>query len=124
MTELLRWYLRVLAGLTAISCLGQLALPVRLGSVSAWGVALGWQREIGFWNIATYIVIVRTLRANDPVAGRTVAIALVVLQFLAATNHAVAAIESHAALNLIMSGVNYGCVIFGIVALYMRSRLP
>jgi hypothetical protein len=58
-----------------------------------------------------------TLQANDAVAGRTVAIALVVLQLLAATNHAVAAIQSHAMLNAIMSVVNYGCVVFGIFAL-------
>jgi hypothetical protein len=43
-----------------------------------------------------YIVIARTLRANDSVGGRTVAVALVALQLLVATNHAVAAIQSHA----------------------------
>jgi hypothetical protein len=48
MTTLLRWYLRVLAGLTIISCLGQLGLPAQLGAASAWGVAPGWQREIAF----------------------------------------------------------------------------
>src|SRR5438552_2455344 len=53
-----------------------------------------------------YIVIARTLRANDAVAGRMVAIALVVLQLLVATNHAAAAIQSHAMLNVIMGAVN------------------
>ena len=91
MAKPLRWYLRLLAGLTIISCLGQLGLPAELGAASAWGVAPGWQREIAFWNLAMYIVIARTLRANDAVGGRTVAIALVVLQLLAATNHAAAA---------------------------------
>jgi len=51
-----------------------------------WGIAPGWQREIAFPDLAMYIVIVRTLRMNDAAAGRTVAIALVVLQFLVATN--------------------------------------
>ena len=117
----LRWYLRLLAGLTIISCLGQLGLPAQLGASSAWGVAPGWQREIAFWNLATYIVIARTLRANDAVGGRTVAIALVALQLLAATNHAVAAIQSHAMLNAIMCAVNYGCVVFGTFALRVRT---
>ena len=117
----LRWYLRLLAGLTIISCLGQLGLPAELGAGSAWGVAPGWQREIAFWNLATYIVIARTLRANDAVGGRTVAIALVALQLLAATNHAAAAIQSHAMLNAIMSAVNYGCVVFGTLALRVRA---
>src|SRR2546426_4119785 len=91
-----------------ISCLGQLAFPARVAAASAWGNAPGWQREIGFWNVAMYIVIARTLRANDPAGARTLAIALVVLQLLAATNHVVAAIQSQTQLNTIMSLVNYG----------------
>jgi KinB signaling pathway activation protein len=121
MTEPLRWYLRLLAGLTIISCLGQLWLPARLGTASAWGVAPGWQREIGFWNLAMYIAIARTLRANDAAGGRTVAIALVSLQFLVGTNHAIVAVQSHAMLNEIMGAVNYGCVVFGILALRARA---
>ncbi len=117
MTTLLRSYLRLLAGLTIISCLGQLALPAQLGVASAWGVAPGWQREIGFWDLAMYIVIARTLRANDAVGGRTVALALVILQLLLATNHATGAIHSHSMLNAIMGAVNYGCVVFGALAL-------
>jgi KinB signaling pathway activation protein len=121
MTKLLRWYLRLLAGLTIISCLGQLGLPAQLGAASGWGVAPGWQREIAFWDLAMYIVIVRTLRANDAVGGRAVASALVVLQLLVATNHAAAAIHSHAMLNAIMAAVNYGCVVFGTLALRLRA---
>ena len=60
-----------------------------------------------------YIVIARTLRATDAVGGRTVAIALVVLQLLVATNHAAAAIQSHAMLHVIMGAVNCGCVRLG-----------
>jgi hypothetical protein len=121
MANPLQRYLRLLAGLTIISCLGQVALPAELGAASAWGVALGWQREIAFWNVAMYIVIARTLLANDPASGRTVAIALVVLQLLAATNHVVATLRTHAMLNTVMSAVNYSCVVFGALALRARS---
>jgi hypothetical protein len=117
MTNPLRWYLRLVGSLAILSCLGQLALPAVLGAASAWGVAPGWQREIAFWDFAMYIVIARTLRANDAIGGRTVGIALVVLQLLVATNHAAAAIEGHAPLNAAMSVVNYSCVIFGTFAL-------
>ena len=123
MTELLRWYLKVLAGLTLISGLVQLALPAKLGAASAWGTAFGWQREIGFWDLATYILIARTLRANDPTAGRSVAVALVVLQFFVAANHIAAAIQSHALLNGIMGAVNGGCVLFGALALRVQPAL-
>ena len=121
MTTLLRWYLRLLAGLTIISCLGQLGLPAQLGAASAWGVAPGWQREIALWDLAMYVVIARTLRANDAIGGRTVAIALVVLQLLVATNHATAAIQGHSMLNAILGAVNYGCVVFGTLALRLRT---
>ena len=121
MTKLLRWYLRLLAGLTLLSCVGQLGVPAQLGAASAWSVAPGWQREIAFWDLAMYLVIVRTLRANDAIGGRTVAIALVLLQVLVATNHAAAAIQSHALLNSIMAAVNYGGVVFGILALRRRA---
>ncbi len=53
--------------------------------------------------------------------GRTVAIALVVLQLLVATNHATAAIQSHSMLNAIMGAVNYACVVFGTLALRLRT---
>src|SRR5262245_1907106 len=121
MAKPLQRYLRLLAGLTIMSCLGQLALPAELGAASAWSVALGWQREIAFWNVAMYIVIARTLWANDPVSGRTVAVALVVLQLLAGTNHVMAAMRTRAMLNVVMSVVNYVCVGFGARALRAGS---
>jgi hypothetical protein len=68
-----------------------------------------------------YIVIARTLRANDAVGGRTIAIALVVLQLLVATNHATAALQSHPMLNAIMGAAKYGCVVFGTLALRLRA---
>src|SRR2546422_10974692 len=86
MTKLLRWYLRLLAGLTLISCLGQLGVPAQLGAASAWGIAPGWQREIAFWDLAMYIVIGRTLRANDAGRGPGGAIAPAALQLLVAPN--------------------------------------
>jgi hypothetical protein len=88
------------------------------------GFAPGWQREIAIWNRAMYLVIARTLRANDAAGARTVAIALVVLQLLAATNDVAAAIQSRAPLNTIMSVVNYGCVVFGIAVLRVREVGP
>ena len=121
MAKPLQWYLKLLVCLTVLSFLGQIALPTKLGAGSAWGVAPGWQREIAFWNLAIYIVIAQALRVDDAVSGRAVAIALVTLQLLVATNHAEAAIASHAMLNVVMSAVNYSCAAFGILALRVRS---
>jgi KinB signaling pathway activation protein len=121
MPTLLRWYLRLLAGLTLISGLGQLTLPARLGTASAWGVAPGWQREIAFWDLAMCIVIAGTLRTNDAVSGRTGATALVVLQLLVATNHFAGAIGGHGPLNAIMAALNSACVVVGIFAIRSRA---
>ena len=121
MTTALRGYLRLLAGLTILSALGQLALPAQLAAASAWGFAPGWQREIGFWNLAMYIVIARTLWVDDALGGRTVAIALVLLQLVAGTNHAMAAIQSHAMLNTVMAFVNYACVLLAVLAVCRPS---
>ena len=122
MSGWLLWYLRLMAGLTLISGLGQLLLPGQLGASSAWGIAPGWQREIAFWDLAMYLIIAGTLRANDAAVGRRLAIALVVLQLMVATNHVAAAVQSHAALNTIMAVVNYGCVVFGALALRAEAR--
>ncbi len=121
MANPLRWYLRLLGALTLISGLGHLLLPAKLGAASAWGFAPGWQREIAFWDLAMYLVIARTLRADEAVAGRTVAVALVLLQLEVATNHAVAAIQSRTTLNTIMAAINYGCVVFGTAAARARA---
>ena len=103
MSGWLLWYLRLMAGLTLISGLGQLLLPGQLGASSAWGIAPGWQREIAFWDLAMYLIIAGTLRANDAAVGRRLAIALVVLQLMVATNPVAAAVQSHPALNTIMA---------------------
>src|SRR2546430_15284322 len=77
--KLLRAYLRLLAVLTALSCLGLLFLPTQLGARTPWGTAPGWQREIAIWDLTMYILIVRTLRSADAVAARLLVTALVVL---------------------------------------------
>lgn len=121
MSTPLRRYLRLLGALTLLSGVGQLVFPAEVAGDSAWGLAPGWQREIAFWNLAVCLIIARTLRANDAVGSRNIAIGLIVLQFMVASNHAVAAMQSHTVLNAIMSVVNYACVVFGAVALRVRT---
>jgi hypothetical protein len=119
MNALLRVYLRLLAVFTMLAAIGHLAFPMRVGFASAWGFSPGWQREIGFWDLAMFIIIVRTLRLNDLSGGRTVAIGLVVLQILAGVNHMLA----HSTLNLVLAVLNIFCIGLGIAALVTeRSR--
>jgi KinB signaling pathway activation protein len=123
MGKLLRAYLRLLAVLTALSCLGLLFLRTELGAGTPWATAPGWQREIAFWNLSMYIVIVRTLRRGDAAAARLLVTALVVLNFLVGANHFAAVMQgSGALLNTIAGAINIGSGTFGLVALW-RERI-
>ncbi len=126
MGKLLRAYLRLLAVLTALSCLGLLFLPRQLGARTPWGTAPGWQREIAIWDLTMYIVIVQTLRSADAVAARLLVTALVVLNLLVAANHFAAVVQgSGASLNAIAGAINIGSGTLGLVALWrMTSDLP
>jgi hypothetical protein len=121
--KLLRTYLRLLAVLTAMSCLDLVFLPTELGARTPWGAAPGWQREVAFWNPSMYIVIVRTLRRADAVSARLLVTALVVLNFLVAANHFATVMQgSGASLNTIAGVINAGSGTFGLVALW-RERI-
>ena len=121
--KLLRAYMRLLAVLTALSCLGLLFLPTELGARTPWGTAPGWQREIAFWDLSMYIVIVRTLRRADVVAARLLVTALVVLNFLVAANHFATVMQGPGALlNTIAGAINIGSGTLGLVALW-RERI-
>lgn len=124
MPKLLRGFLRLLGLLTLVSGLGHLVAPARLAAASGWGFAAGWQREIGFWDLAMCLAIVLTLRADDAAGGRRLAIALVVLQLPVALNHAAAALQTQASLNTGMAVVNAACVVFGIAALRAGAKGP
>ncbi len=118
MGRLLRGYLVLVAVLTALSCLGQLFLPMQLAAMTPWGAAPGWQREIALWNLSMYIVIVRTVRRADPVAGRLLATALVVLNFAVAANHVATVLQgSPALLNTVAAAVNAASGTLGAIAL-------
>ena len=123
MGKLSRAYLRLLAVLMAMSCLGLVFLPTELGGRTPWGAAPGWQREIAFWNLSMYIVIVRTIRRADAVSARLLVTALVVLNFLVAANHFATVMQgSGALLNAIAGVVNVGSGTLGLVALW-RERI-
>jgi len=89
------------------------------------GAAPGWQREIAFWNLATYIVIVRTLRRGDAGAMQLLVAALVVLNFLVAANHfATIVARGGAPLNVVAGAINAGSGIFGLFALWQARDEP
>jgi len=121
--KLSRVYLRGLCVFGAVSCLGLLFLPRELGDRTPWGAAPGWQREIAFWNLSMYILVVRTLHRGDAISVHRLVLALVVLNLLVAANHFAAVMHgSGASLNAVAGALNLGCGTLGLVALW-RERI-
>ena len=54
-------FLRVLFILVIIAMTGaiifQLFFPTYMGSHSGYGISVGWQREIGIWNVAVLVIL-------------------------------------------------------------------
>ena len=117
-----RRYLALLAFLLFLSGIAQLLLPTEVAAVSAFGAAVGWQREIAFFDLALVVLIARTLRGGDATGARSLVIALVFLQSLVALNHGVAALETRAPLNALMFWVNAGTAMLGATALLTDPR--
>ena len=58
-------FLRVLFIILIIAISGaailQIFAPEYMGRNSAYGISTGWQREIGFWNIAVLVILIGAL---------------------------------------------------------------
>ena len=54
-------FLRVLFILVILAMSGaiifQLFFPAYMGSHSGYGISVGWQREIGIWNVAVLVIL-------------------------------------------------------------------
>ncbi len=119
----LRSYLLVVAWVLIGSAVGQIFLPGAIASGSAWGLAAGWQREIGFFDIGMAVVTFRAFRSNDLKFQRSVALALIILTALIGTNHLIALVsEPHAWVHVVFTPLNYVISVVGGAALYDWTR--
>ena len=117
----LRSYLLAVAWVLIGSALGQIFLPEAIASGSAWGLAAGWQREIGFFDIGMAVVTLRAFRSNDLKFQRSVALALIILTALIGTNHLIALVSAPSAwVHVVFTPLNYGISVVGGAALYDR----
>ena len=72
-------FLRVLFILVIIAMSGaiifQLFFPSYMGSHSGYGISVGWQREIGIWNMAVLVILdcrqsqIRLVLSSDGTSG-------------------------------------------------------
>ena len=56
----------------------QLFFPIYMGSHSGYGVSVGWQREIGIWNVAVLVILIAVNLKYDWFYLRTVLLALII----------------------------------------------
>lgn len=74
-------FLRVLFVLVIIAMTGaiifQLFFPSYMGSHSGYGISVGWQREIGIWNVAVLVILIAVNLKYDWFYLRTVLLALI-----------------------------------------------
>lgn len=79
-----------------IACAGALAwqlLAPQFAAHSAWGVALGWQREIAFWNVALVTALLWGVRAGSREVLFVLTLQCAVLCLVLGANHLAALIE-------------------------------
>ena len=104
-------FLRFLFVLVIIAMLGasilQIFFPSYMGSHSGYGIAAGWQREIGIWNLAVLILILGVNIKYDWFYLRIVLLALIIGGIGIGTNHLVNFMEYHSPVNAIGAFENY-----------------
>jgi KinB signaling pathway activation protein len=114
----LRVYLAAVFWVLISSGLGQLFMPREVAAGSVWGFAPGWQREIGIFDLALGLIVLRALKAGEPRFRRNVALAIVVLTTLIGTNHLVAVLSERPAwVHVVFTVVNFAIAAFGCAAM-------
>jgi KinB signaling pathway activation protein len=122
-SALLGSYLVAVGWLLVGSAVGQIFLPEVVAGGSAWGLAAGWQREIGFFDIAMAVVAFSAYRSGDLKFQRSVALALIVLTALVGTNHLIALVSAPLAwVHAVFTPLNYAVVVVGGVALRAKAE--
>jgi len=113
------WYLRVMFWMLGISFFAQAFLPRETAAASVWGFAPGWQREIGFFDLAFALIAFSAARSDNRGFQRSVTFAIVILTSLVGTNHLVTILLGKtSSLHEVFVGVNYAAVAFGCAVLF------
>ena len=96
-------FLRALFVLVIIAMSGaiifQLFFPSYMGSHSGYGVSVGWQREIGIWNVAVLVILIAVNLKYDWFYLRTVLLALILGGIGIGTNHLFSYFHYHLPVN-------------------------
>lgn len=87
MNKLLRVMFIIIIIAMSSAAILQLFFPIMIGSNSEYGIAPGWQREIGFWNLAVLPILIGVNLKYDYYFLRIVVISLIIGGIGFGTNH-------------------------------------
>ena len=93
----------------------QIFAPEYMGSHVAYGISTGWQREIGFWNIAVLVILVTAYRHYNWTYLQSILLALILGGIGIGTNHFIHYLQMHENVNLVGAIENYLLVIGWII---------
>jgi hypothetical protein len=106
----------------AFSFFAQTFAPRQTSAASVWGFAPGWQREIGFFDLAMALIALLAIRTDDLRFQRCLTLGIVVLTTLVGTNHLVTILSGKTSpLHEVFAVVNYAAVGIGCAALFSRQ---
>ena len=98
-------FLRVMFIILIIAISGaallQIFAPEYLGRHAAYGISTGWQREIGFWNIAVFFILITAYRHYNWTYLKSILLALILGGICIGSNHFVHYLKMHQMVNLI-----------------------
>ena len=112
-------FLRVLFILVILDMTGaiifQLFFPTYMGSHLGYGISVGWQREIGIWNMAVLVILLAVNFKYDWFYLRAVLVALILGGLSIGTNHFLSYLQHHHSVNAIGALENYLLVLGWVV---------
>ena len=119
-------FLRVLFIILIIAISGaailQIFAPEYMGRHAAYGISIGWQREIGFWNIAVLVILITAYRHYNWTYLKSILLALILGGIGIGSNHFVHYLKMHQMVNLIGAVENYLLVLAWIIGWKIEEK--
>ena len=94
-----------------------------MGRNSAYGISIGWQREIEFWNIAVLVILITAYRNYNWTYLKSILLALILGGIGIGGNHFVHYLKMHQMVNLIGAVENYLLVLAWIIGWRIEERM-
>ena len=99
----------------------QLFFPTYMGSHSGYGISIGWQREIGIWNVTVLVILITVILKYDWFYLKAVLMALIIGGLGIGTNHFLSYLQYRHSVNAIGALENYLLVLGWIIGWWLEN---